>query len=243
MSRQRRSRGQAWSTLRPRSGVGWALVTVGVASGPRAAAVPHQTHSQPPVTSTVAPRSHVGNDHPRLHSAFGATIVLILLGYAGSSSPNTLQRCAGSAAQIARKTRRWSSWPKTWLCCVPNEEGARRFIVSRRREVGIIDFGRRCPQARRPDEQAFLRTADKGFGKGAVIGGVGAAVGILAGPVGWQRRRRAVGGSPQSEGCGLGRAAPRRRHPPALRYYGRGGRAPLAGKSSTCRAGGMSPRR
>lgn len=76
------------------------------------------------------------------------------------------------------------------VAAFPNEEGGKQALhrLQDARKAGFIDFKDAAVLMR--DAQShklqISETADKGFGKGAAIGGVaGAAVGILAGPVGW----------------------------------------------------------
>lgn len=75
------------------------------------------------------------------------------------------------------------------VAAFPSEQGAKEALhelddAKKRGLIGIKDAA-----VLSKDEQQKLRiseSADKGFGRGAMVGGVaGAAVGILAGPIGW----------------------------------------------------------
>lgn len=76
------------------------------------------------------------------------------------------------------------------VAAFPNEEGGKQALhrLEEARKAGVIDFKDAAVLKRdaQTNKLKISETADKGFGKGAVVGGVaGAAVGILAGPVGW----------------------------------------------------------
>ena len=71
----------------------------------------------------------------------------------------------------------------------PQEEDARVALteLTDAKKQGDIAMQDAAVLRRDPDRSLHISdSADKGFGKGALIGGVaGAAVGVLAGPVGW----------------------------------------------------------
>src|SRR6266550_3070218 len=75
------------------------------------------------------------------------------------------------------------------VAAFPSEQGAKEALhdLDEAKKQGLI--GIKDAAVLSKDEQQKLRisdSADKGFGRGAMIGGVaGAAVGILAGPIGW----------------------------------------------------------
>jgi uncharacterized membrane protein len=75
------------------------------------------------------------------------------------------------------------------VAAFPTEQGAKEALhdLDQAKKQGVI--GIKDAAVLSKDEQQKLsisETADKGFGRGALIGGVaGAAVGILAGPIGW----------------------------------------------------------
>jgi uncharacterized membrane protein len=75
------------------------------------------------------------------------------------------------------------------VAAFPTEQGAKDALhdLNDAKKQGIVEIKDAAVLSK--DEQQKLRiaeTADKGFGRGALIGGVaGAAVGILAGPIGW----------------------------------------------------------
>jgi uncharacterized membrane protein len=75
------------------------------------------------------------------------------------------------------------------VAAFPNQQGASEALheLDQAKKQGVIDI--KDAAVLRRDEQDKLHiaeSADKGFGRGAVIGGVaGAAVGIIAGPIGW----------------------------------------------------------
>lgn len=76
------------------------------------------------------------------------------------------------------------------VAAFPTEEGGNQALhrLQDARKAGVIDFKDAAVLKRdaQTNKLKISETADKGFGKGAAIGGVaGAAVGILAGPVGW----------------------------------------------------------
>jgi uncharacterized membrane protein len=75
------------------------------------------------------------------------------------------------------------------VAAFPTEQGAKDTLrdLDQAKKDGLINI--KDAAVLRKDDQSKLHiseTADKGFGRGAMIGGVaGAAVGLLAGPVGW----------------------------------------------------------
>ena len=75
------------------------------------------------------------------------------------------------------------------VAAFPNEMGATDALhdLEAAKKQGMIDI-RDAAVLRRDasNELHITETADKGFGKGAVMGGVaGAVVGVMAGPIGW----------------------------------------------------------
>ena len=75
------------------------------------------------------------------------------------------------------------------VAAFPNEMGATDALhdLEAAKKQGMIDI-RDAAVLRRDasNELHITETADKGFGKGAVMGGVaGAVVGVIAGPIGW----------------------------------------------------------
>ena len=70
-----------------------------------------------------------------------------------------------------------------------DEQGASVALkqLQKARNEGVIGIKDAAVLKRDPNNKLHIaETADKGFGRGAVIGGVaGAAVGIIAGPIGW----------------------------------------------------------
>jgi uncharacterized membrane protein len=75
------------------------------------------------------------------------------------------------------------------VAAFPDEKGASDALhdLEAAKKQGIIDIKDAAVLRRdAKNELHITETADKGFGKGAVMGGVaGAVVGVLAGPVGW----------------------------------------------------------
>jgi uncharacterized membrane protein len=75
------------------------------------------------------------------------------------------------------------------VAAFPTEQGAKDTLhdLDQAKKDGLINI--KDAAVLRKDQQSKLHiseTADKGFGRGAMIGGVaGAAVGLLAGPIGW----------------------------------------------------------
>ncbi len=71
----------------------------------------------------------------------------------------------------------------------PTEAGAKEALHSLQeaQKQGIVGIKDAAVLSKGPDNKLHIaETADKGFGRGAMIGGVaGAVVGVLAGPVGW----------------------------------------------------------
>jgi uncharacterized membrane protein len=75
------------------------------------------------------------------------------------------------------------------VAAFPTEGGAKEALqdLDKAKKEGIIQIKDAAVLMRDQSQKLHIsETADKGFGRGAAIGGVaGAAVGILAGPIGW----------------------------------------------------------
>lgn len=75
------------------------------------------------------------------------------------------------------------------VAAFPSEPGAKDALhkLEEARKQGVISIKDAAVLTKDTEEKVRIsESADKGFGRGALIGGVaGAAVGILAGPVGW----------------------------------------------------------
>src|SRR5262245_39682856 len=75
------------------------------------------------------------------------------------------------------------------VAAFPTEQGAKEALhdLDEAKKQGVIGIKDAAVLMRDQDQKLHItETADKGFGRGAAIGGVaGAAVGILAGPIGW----------------------------------------------------------
>jgi uncharacterized membrane protein len=75
------------------------------------------------------------------------------------------------------------------VAAFPTENGAKNALreLNQADKDGALDMRDAAVLTRDPQNQLrVVETADKGFGRGAMMGGVaGAAVGILAGPIGW----------------------------------------------------------
>jgi uncharacterized membrane protein len=75
------------------------------------------------------------------------------------------------------------------LAAFPDEKGAKDALhdLDQAKKDGVIKIKDAAVLSRDANQKLHIaETADKGFGRGALIGGVaGAAVGILAGPIGW----------------------------------------------------------
>jgi len=75
------------------------------------------------------------------------------------------------------------------VAAFPTEQGAKEALhdLDEAKKQGIIGIKDAAVLSRDQEQKLHIsESADKGFGRGAVIGGVaGAAVGILAGPIGW----------------------------------------------------------
>jgi uncharacterized membrane protein len=75
------------------------------------------------------------------------------------------------------------------VAAFPTEAGAKDALheLDAVKKQGVISIKDAAVLSRDESEKLHIaETADKGFGRGAMIGGVaGAAVGILAGPIGW----------------------------------------------------------
>jgi uncharacterized membrane protein len=72
----------------------------------------------------------------------------------------------------------------------PTEDGGKKALekLQQAKKDGVVEFRDAAILKRDASSNKLMiaETADKGFGKGAAIGGVaGAAVGLLAGPIGW----------------------------------------------------------
>jgi uncharacterized membrane protein len=75
------------------------------------------------------------------------------------------------------------------VAAFPTDTGAREALhmLDDAKKRGVIAIKDAAVLTKDADNRVHIsETADKGFGRGAVIGGVaGAAVGLLAGPIGW----------------------------------------------------------
>ena len=75
------------------------------------------------------------------------------------------------------------------IAAFPTEEGAKEALhdLDKAKKQGAIQIKDAAVLSRDQDQKLHIsESADTGFGKGAAIGGVaGAAVGLLAGPIGW----------------------------------------------------------
>lgn len=75
------------------------------------------------------------------------------------------------------------------VAAFPTEDGAKEALheINEAKKSGMIDIRDAAVLTKGQDDKLHIsETADKGFGRGALIGGVaGAAVGLLAGPIGW----------------------------------------------------------
>jgi uncharacterized membrane protein len=75
------------------------------------------------------------------------------------------------------------------LAAFPTEDGAKMALreMGEAKKSGTINIIDAAVLTKDPNEKLHIsETADKGFGRGAMIGGVaGAAVGLIAGPIGW----------------------------------------------------------
>jgi uncharacterized membrane protein len=75
------------------------------------------------------------------------------------------------------------------VAAFPSEEGAKNALhdLDEAKKQGVIGIKDAAVLTRDQEQKLHIsESADKGFGRGAVIGGVaGAAVGLLAGPIGW----------------------------------------------------------
>ena len=75
------------------------------------------------------------------------------------------------------------------VAAFPTEQGAKQALhdLDEAKKQGAIQVKDAAVLSRGQDDKLHIsETADKGFGRGATIGGVaGAAVGLLAGPIGW----------------------------------------------------------
>jgi uncharacterized membrane protein len=75
------------------------------------------------------------------------------------------------------------------VAAFPDMDGASNALheLERAKRQGVIDIKDAAVLRRDASNELHIsETADKGFGKGAVLGGVaGAVVGVIAGPIGW----------------------------------------------------------
>jgi uncharacterized membrane protein len=75
------------------------------------------------------------------------------------------------------------------VAAFPTEDGASNALhgLERAKKDGVIQIKDAAVLRRDPSNQLHIaETTDKGFGRGAVLGGVaGAVVGVIAGPIGW----------------------------------------------------------
>jgi uncharacterized membrane protein len=75
------------------------------------------------------------------------------------------------------------------VAAYPDEGGAKNALhdLEEAKKSGVINIMDAAVLTKGEDDKLHIsETADKGFGRGALIGGVaGAAVGLLAGPIGW----------------------------------------------------------
>jgi uncharacterized membrane protein len=89
------------------------------------------------------------------------------------------------------------------VAAFPTEDGAREALhaLDDAKNSGVNSIKDAVVLRKTPDGKLLVsESADKGFGRGALIGGVaGAAVGIIAGPIGWATLGGAAIGGPAAK--------------------------------------------